>query len=223
MSTVTKTAEELLEDVAAELEIPESRYEAAERSYKSLSKWLERPASTIENFRPGIYPQGSFRLGTVTKPVDEDEHYDLDVVCELNIKKPSVTQETVKKLLGVEIESYAKDKAMAEPDESRRCWTLDYADGAQFHMDVLPALPDGSRQRALLEARGFDAQWSATGIAITDRDHPAFKFRSDDWPSATPRDTQSGSLPACGLNSRQGGACSLRHPGPRRRTFRTTG
>lgn len=187
MSEVTKTAEELLEDVAAELEIPDSRYEAAERSYKSLSKWLERPASTIGNFRPGIYPQGSFRLGTVTKPVDEDEHYDLDVVCELNIKKPSVTQEAVKKLLGVEIESYAKGKAMAEPDESRRCWTLDYADGAQFHMDVLPALPDGSRQRALLEARGLDAQWSATGIAITDRDHPAFKVRSDDWPSSNPK------------------------------------
>jgi hypothetical protein len=187
MSRVTNTAEELLENVAAELEIPDSRYEAAERSYRSLSKWLDRPDSTIGSFSPGLYPQGSFRLGTVTKPVDEDEHYDLDVVCELNIKKSSVTQEALKKMLGVEIESYAKAKTMAEPDESRRCWTLDYADGAQFHMDVLPALPDGSRQRALLEARGFDAKWSATGIAITDRDHPAFKVGGDNWPSSNPK------------------------------------
>ncbi len=187
MSTVTKKAEELLDDLAAELEIPDSRYEAAERSYKSVSQWLERPASTIGRFGPSIYPQGSFRLGTVTKPVDEEEHYDLDVVCELNIKKSSVTQETLKELLRVEIDSYAEAKRMAEPDESRRCWTLDYADGAQFHMDVLPALPDGSRQRALIEARGFDAQWSSTGIAITDRDHPTFKVGGDDWPSSNPK------------------------------------
>ena len=187
MSTVTNTAEELLERLAAELEIPDSRYEAAERSYGSLSKWLERPNSTLSRYRPSIYPQGSFRLGTVTKPADEDDHYDLDVVCEFNIGKASLTQEDLKKLLGVEIESYAQGKGMAEPEESRRCWTLDYADGAQFHMDVLPALPDGSRQRSLLESRGFDARWSASGIAITDRDHPAFRVHTADWPSSNPK------------------------------------
>lgn len=65
---ISKTAEELLEDLAAELEIPDSRYEAAERSYRSVGSWLERPASVLSQFHPFLYPQGSFRLGTVTSP-----------------------------------------------------------------------------------------------------------------------------------------------------------
>ena len=187
MKVVTKAAEDLLNDLEAELEIPDSRYDAAERSYRSVSQWLERPASTLVSFRPNLYPQGSFRLGTVTKPVDDSEHYDLDVVCELCIQKPSTTQKEVKKLLGAEIEAYAESKKMAEPGESRRCWTLEHADEAQFHMDILPALPDGARQRLLLEQSGMDARWSATGIAITDRDHSAFSIRSEDWPSSNPK------------------------------------
>jgi hypothetical protein len=184
---VTKTAEELLEDLAAELEIPDSRYEAAERSYRSVGSWLERPASALRQFHPFLYPQGSFRLGTVTKPADDKEHYDLDVVCELSILKNSVTQESLKKLLGTEVEAYAEAKRMAEPGESRRCWTLEYADGAQFHMDLLPALPDASRQRLLLEQQRFDTSWTSTAIAITDRDHLNFRLHTDDWPSSNPR------------------------------------
>ena len=38
---------------------------------------------------------------------------------------------------------------MKEPEEGRRCWTQDYADGAQFHMDTLPALSDAADQRML--------------------------------------------------------------------------
>ena len=185
--TVTKTAEDILEDLAAELEIPDSRYEAAERSYKSLGKWLERPESSLLQFRPNIYPQGSFRLGTATKPANDDEHYDLDVVCELSVKKSSVTQAALRRLLGNEVEAYAERHGMADPGESRRCWTLEYADGAQFHMDLLPALPDGPRQRALLEARGLDATWSGTAIAITDQEHRNFKVRAEDWPSSNPK------------------------------------
>lgn len=188
---ISKTAEELLEDLAAELEIPDSRYEAAERSYQSVGSWLERPDSALSQFHPFLYPQGSFRLGTVTKPADDKEHYDLDVVCELSILKKSVTQEDLKKLLGAEVEAYAEAKRMAEPGESRRCWTLEYADGAQFHMDLLPALPDGTRQQILLEQRGLDASRASTAIAITDRDHPNFQLRSDDWPSSNPRDRKS--------------------------------
>ncbi len=77
LTTPTKTAEELLEDLAAELEIPDSRYEAAERSYRAVGEWLERPESTIRRFRPRIYPQGSFRLGTVIKPSEIQFHHEV--------------------------------------------------------------------------------------------------------------------------------------------------
>lgn len=186
-ANVSKTAEELLDDIAAELQVPESRYEAAERSYRSVGKWLERPESSLLSFRPVIYPQGSFRLGTAIKPANDEDHYDLDVVCELHVRKDSVTQAQLRTHLGTEVSAYAKAHGMQKPGESRRCWTLDYADEAQFHMDLLPALPDGARQRLLLESRNLDATWSATAIAITDKDHHAFRVRSEDWPSSNPK------------------------------------
>lgn len=185
--TTTKTAEEILEDLASELELPEGRYEAAERSYRSVGDWLERPGSLLRPFSPQIYPQGSFRLGTATKPANGEEHYDLDVVCELRLGKDRITQAQLKEMLGKEVEAYAERYSMAEPGESRRCWTLEYADGAQFHMDLLPAVPDGARQRLLLEARSLDATWAETAIAITDRDHPNFEVTSGDWPSSNPK------------------------------------
>lgn len=183
----TRTAEQLLEDIAAELEVPESRYEAAERSYRSIGEWLERPESSLRRFRPIIYPQGSFRLGTVIKPASDQEHYDLDVVCELAIWKLDTTQADVKALLGREVKGYAERHGMAAPGESRRCWTLDYADGAQFHMDLLPALPDGLGQAISLRMAGLDTSLADTALAITDRERPGYRARTEDWPSSNPK------------------------------------
>ena len=50
--TVPKHIEELLEDLAASLQVPPSRYEAAERSYKSVGEWLHRAASRVRLANP---------------------------------------------------------------------------------------------------------------------------------------------------------------------------
>ena len=75
--------EVFLSDLEAELEVPESRYEAAERSYHSVGEWLHRPGSKVAAFDPQVYVQGSFRLGTAIKPLTQDDEYDVDAVCEL--------------------------------------------------------------------------------------------------------------------------------------------
>lgn len=184
---VSEDAESLLEDLADQLEVPESRYQAAERSYKSLGDWLKRPESTLSAHDCTVFPQGSFRLGTVIKPADDSEHYDLDVVCEIEIRKTDISQEQLKTLLGAELKAYAKRYNMSAPDDCRRCWTMNYADGAQFHMDVLPALPDGSRQRLLLEASGLDSRFSSMALAITDKTHPSYRQITRDWPASNPK------------------------------------
>jgi hypothetical protein len=183
----TKVAELLLEDLAQALDIPASRYEAAERSYKSVGRWLERPESVFRRVKTTIYPQGSFRLGTVIRPLNDAEDYDLDVVCDVNITKNQLSQEELKQLLGAEIKSYAKAHGMTAPDEARRCWTLNYADGAQFHMDVLPAVPDGERQRRLIEGLRLRNEWAELSVGITDTKHPNFHVRCDDWPVSNPK------------------------------------
>ncbi|WP_296097206.1 nucleotidyltransferase [uncultured Agrobacterium sp.] len=189
MITITKQAEGYLEALADELTISPSRYEQAVARYESLGAWLHREASTVRQYDPQVYSQGSFRLGTVIRPDDENGQYDVDSVCELaSLTKGSLTQYSLKEMLRVEIESYRVAQSMRKPlGEGRRCWTLEYAEGAQFHMDIVPALPNGTATRLLLETRGLDAQWAGSAIAITDNKHPLFYQQTTEWPRSNPK------------------------------------
>ena len=93
---INQAAANFFEGLAEELEVPESRYEEARRRYKSVGEWLGRPNSTLRPYSPEVYVQGSFRLGTPIRPVNEDDHYDIDLVCELRLGKNRVTQQQLK-------------------------------------------------------------------------------------------------------------------------------
>ncbi|MCB1467589.1 MAG: nucleotidyltransferase [Rhizobiaceae bacterium] len=183
----TRPLDDLLEDLVEELQVPPGRYEQAERSYKSLGEWLHRPESTVRESDPDVYVQGSFRLGTAIKPASDEEDYDIDMVCRLGYEKSSLSQAELKRRVGVEIRAYAKRHGMSKPDDGRRCWTLVYADGAQFHMDVLPAVPDSEKRRYLKEAGPVLARLGATALAITDNEHPDFQRIAGDWPRSNPK------------------------------------
>lgn len=183
----TGAATEYLDRLARELDVPVSRYEEAARRYDSVGRWLCRDESTLKDFEPDVYVQGSFRLGTPIRPINDDEHYDIDLVCELSVSKAGTTQQQLKQMLGHEMRAYAKAHGMKEVSEGRRCWTLDYAEGAQFHLDALPALPDGTRKQRLLVEAKLDAAWATTAIAITDNEHVQYRSVSDLWPHSNPR------------------------------------
>jgi hypothetical protein len=176
-----------LERLVRELDVPVARYEEARRRYDSVGRWLCRDESTLKDLSPDVYVQGSFRLGTPIRPVNEDEHYDIDLVCELSASKENRTQAQLKQLLGHEMQLYAKQYSMQKPSESRRCWTLDYAEGAQFHLDALPAIPDGQQKRQLLVEAKLNDEWAETAIAITDNEHHAYRIISKRWPHSNPR------------------------------------
>jgi hypothetical protein len=187
--TVTTEAEEMLEDLAEELEIPQHRYEQAETSYKSLGEWLNRPESGIRQYDPQVHVQGSFGLGTVTPPLTESDEYDIDAVCEFRrLTKLERTQAELKRLLEVEMRSYARSKNMKKPlEEHRRCWRQPYADEAQFHIDVTPGIPSGGELTELLKTRGFDTSLANTAISITDSRHPRYQVIATDWQRSNPR------------------------------------
>lgn len=189
MITITKQAESYLEALAKALEIPRSRYEQAEKSYISLGEWLHRDESNVSAYEPDVFVQGSFRLGTVVKPQSDNEEYDIDCTCVLTrLDKSGLSQATLKELLGEEIKLYRKSKGITkEVHEGRRCWRLEYADGAQFHMDIVPSIPNGNEQRRLLEASNFDAQFADIAIAITDNEVPEYHVITDNWPRSNPR------------------------------------
>jgi hypothetical protein len=180
--------EELLEDIVEELDVPTSLYEAADRAYTSVGRWLERPGSALVSLRPVVHVQGSFALGTATKPATDEDEYDVDAVCELTGSKAVFTQQKLKDLLGHELRLYAQAHSMQNPPERRtRCWTLNYADEAQFHLDVLPALKDGQTAAAVYAAHGISNPYAATSIAITDESHPQFRVITNLWPRSNPR------------------------------------
>lgn len=179
--------ESYLVDLVNELDVPESRYEAAQRSYHSVGEWLSRDESTLQQFNPAVYIQGSFRLGTAIRPINENDDYDVDLVCELDVDLLTVTQAELKQLFVDEMAAYAKAHSMGQPSEGRRCVTLNYTDGAQFHLDVLPAVPDGKRKVEALAMENLKTDWAESAIAITDHEHPRFRFKTDHWPHSNPK------------------------------------
>lgn len=189
MSVLTPESDKFIRALVDELEVPEEHYAQAERSYNSFGEWTHRENSTVRKHWPEVYVQGSFRLGTAIRPISDQGEYDIDLVCVLvGLGKPELSQQDLKSLLETEVQSYKHAKSIKKPvKEGRRCWTLEYADGAQFHMDILPALPNAEGQRILLEKRGLDASFAETAIAITDRDQIEYEVITDEWPRSNPK------------------------------------
>lgn len=187
-SDTWKQFSEFLRQLADSLNIPEGRYKQAEERYQAVGTWLERKDSILFALSPKIYPQGSIRLGTIIKPVASEEEYDIDVVCEVRLSKNKVSQKRLKDMVGAELKKYTQANNMkSNPEESRRCWTLNYADGAQFHMDILPAIPDGESFNLLLESKGLKNIWSGDAIAITDNKLPNYDLIDTEWLRSNPK------------------------------------
>ena len=145
----------MLQITADMLDVPDHVYEDATLKYEDVGEYLASDDSDLYPYKPQIYVQGSFRLGTVVQPYGRNDEYDIDLVCLLEIKKDSTTQRDLKNKVG---DSLKKRADLAKIiDSSRRCWTLNYPSDGQmpsFHMDVLPTIPNIER--------------FPTGILITD-------------------------------------------------------
>lgn len=178
---------EFLSKLAESLDISESLFEAAENRYLAMGRWLERPGSLLVGLKPEIYPQGSFRLGTAIKPFTGNEEYDVDLVCRVDVSSLRYSQLKLKQLVGDEIKSYAAAQNMnSAPEEGRRCWTLNYADGAMFHMDILPAIPDEFLRKSTLVERDVPEELLVHAIAITDNTLDNYSQISTEWQKSNP-------------------------------------
>lgn len=185
--------EEALRAIVREISIPQTYDEKARSRYGSMGDWLDRPESKVYGLKPKISAQGSFALGTVIRPVGDGDAYDVDVVCELEGGDGAwMSQAELKRLVGLEIKAYATRHQMKqEPEDGRRCWTMEYADEADFHMDVLPSIPGTDSYRVSLAAAGYDLDgvrsYSATAIGITDKKHDGYHVRGATWLVSNPR------------------------------------
>lgn len=175
----------LLDEIAKCLDISDSLFAEAEAKYKAVGTWLGEGNSPLAPFSPQIFPQGSFLLGIVVKPVNDSDEYDIDLVFELAIPKEGITQKQLKELVGDRLKDHQTYRRMLD-EEGRRCWTLLYAEGAQFHLDILPAIPD-TGPLVMLKAMGVPQRLAETCIAITDNTRLDYDRITSDWPGCNPK------------------------------------
>jgi len=90
----------LLSEIAQSLDISNTLFEDAEKKYRAVGSWLGEGDSPLAKFTPEIYPQGSFLLGTVIKPLSDEDEYDIDLVFRLLILKDQISQKDLKNLVG---------------------------------------------------------------------------------------------------------------------------
>src|ERR1035437_7289765 len=119
MSNATKSR--IIDEIAGSIDIPDSAYEKAEARYKDLGEWFGRKEAGCSQFDPHIYPQGSFRFGTVIRPVHPEGEYDLDMGCRLRVgvTMPSHMQQQLKELVGADLEDYRAARGIKEEMEEK--------------------------------------------------------------------------------------------------------
>jgi hypothetical protein len=181
---------DILEELGKTLDITPAQHEAAVNSYKYVGEWLSKEDSPLAIYSPEILPQGSFLLQTMIKPIHENDELDIDLVCKLEKIQQGLTQFTLKKLVGDRLEANGKlAKLIVHPD-GRRCWTLRYAESANYHLDVLPSVV-ATGYKTILEKAFSAVDFSDTqtlGIRITDRKHPKYNTSSNlhEWLKSNP-------------------------------------
>lgn len=173
LTEVESQFDEILEDVASSLDISPSKYRRAVDRYTAVGNHLEKGSYPEVTDLPDIYPQGSFRLGTVVRPLKDGEEsdYDIDMVCQMPIAKEDTTAKSLKLMVGDRLEEDPNYKRMLD-EEGQRCWTLEYAeeDNIGFHIDILPSISTDDESLLLLNERNVIDRYFKYAIDLTERD-----------------------------------------------------
>ena len=165
---------EMLRGISDELDIPPSKYKQAVDRYTSVAKWLAGGSFNGCKEEPCIYPQGSFRLGTVVRPTKDwkKADYDIDLVCELKIEKSAIKPEIVKSAIGNRLKENGTYKGMLDREGSR-CWSINYSeqDGIGFDLDILPCIPEDMKEVELLISIGVLPEHAREAISVTNKEN----------------------------------------------------
>ena len=155
-------------------------YKNAEQKYKHLALFLQKNHAMDVD----IYPQGSFALGTVVRPVikGEDAGYDLDFVCQVKYNKNELSAKQLREILEEALSSSelygGKLKVCPE------CLTIEYADlsGIGFSIDIVPAADETDEHKNSLRAKSQIPALLDTAIAI-----PQYGENEYFWVTNNPR------------------------------------
>lgn len=160
-----------LERLAASLDISPSMYKYAVDRYQGMYRFLSE-----HGIEAHFYPQGSFRTGTVVRPLRDGKEadFDIDVVCELTDDKDKTTPKVVKQVVGTTLKDSKEYGPKMQPEEDR-CWTLDYANVSGdigLSMDVVPCVHEEATECLRLKDLGVKDVFADKAVAITEKKGP---------------------------------------------------
>jgi hypothetical protein len=148
--------DELLIDICDSLQITPTQHQKAESRYKTIGN-LITASPTFMGLNPEIYPQGSMKLRTTTKPVDGP--HDLDFVCEFAVSHNLVNPLALLDEMFKVFKANATYANMVE--KKNRCVRVVYRD--EFYLDILPACRDHQNGGTCIQVPDIGARgWSAS-------------------------------------------------------------
>lgn len=152
--------DDLLDRMAEEVQLDQTRYQKMISSYESVKNWIESDEKFFKPYKYDVYPHGSVRILTTVKPIGKDE-FDLDIAVHLKSgthhTPAKIYQELVRRLR--EHNLYNSMVAL-----KNRCVRLNYA--GDYHMDILPGIQE--------------SEYDMNRIMVPDRE-------MGEWVSSNPR------------------------------------
>lgn len=127
-----------LDNLCHALDLTKTQRAAAEQKYSTVTKLLADSRSILAAYSPHLFPQGSFLLKTVVKPMANVE-YDVDLICLLQAVS-HLDASTLFELVKRELKAHYKDLEVKE-----LCCRIDFA--GEFHMDIIPARHEGAADK----------------------------------------------------------------------------
>lgn len=124
-------SEKLLTGICEKLQLAPSAYEQATERYQTIARTIQKD-DVFASIPLKIYPQGSFRLKTTVKPLNDDE-FDLDFVAELPLNASMTPQDLYNHIVRI-LRNDGIHTNMVELKS--RCVRINYAN--DFHMDIMP-------------------------------------------------------------------------------------
>ncbi|AZI20602.1 nucleotidyltransferase domain-containing protein [Chryseobacterium taklimakanense] len=138
--------EELLARIAQELQLDKTRLERMETAYNAVAELLKKDDHFFDDLMIEIYAQGSKRIGTTVKPINEED-FDLDTVLHIYDPYHRHTPEEIYSALVNALEKDGYYRSIME--KKNRCVRLNYK--SDFHMDILPACMPNSFEREIIK------------------------------------------------------------------------
>ena len=133
---MTKNNQEFQAFLRDEVNLNQSRLDRLETSVGAVNSYLKEHLTGYQKMER----QGSYALGTLIKPVDDNDEYDADLQIVMNPNPKWQAKDYVEEVH----RTLKQNQNYAEKLRPKsRCVTIDYA--GEFHLDVVPRVTSGGK------------------------------------------------------------------------------